>query len=187
MRRRVFFGVSAVALLLSGAYSEDFLTGDTKLSCEAILCLSSSTRPSECNPSLNRYFSINAKKWKDTVKKRKAFLQLCPTDNTDTSALASTLYTAEDQASFNNYRDNVLASSSDPSACTAAALNNTIETSYEDFPRSYRISPEIPSSCNAIYNSVYSDIARPTYVCNGEYYKTSAEAKKMTCWIEGTK
>jgi len=38
------------------------LSGDTKLACEAILCLSSGTRPSECAPSIRRFFSIKHKK-----------------------------------------------------------------------------------------------------------------------------
>lgn len=40
------------------------LTGDTKLACEAILCLSSGTRPGECGPSLSRYFGISHKNGK---------------------------------------------------------------------------------------------------------------------------
>lgn len=56
----------------------DFLEGDEKSACEAILCLSSPTRPSECAPSLAKYFSINLKKWSDTLKARKNFLNLCP-------------------------------------------------------------------------------------------------------------
>ena len=55
------------------------LTGDTKLACEAILCLSSGTRPSECNPSIQRYFSIHRKRMSDTIKARRDFLNLCPT------------------------------------------------------------------------------------------------------------
>ncbi|WP_368044266.1 TrbM/KikA/MpfK family conjugal transfer protein [uncultured Bilophila sp.] len=38
------------------------LSGDTKLACEAILCLSSGTRPGECGPALSRYFGISKKK-----------------------------------------------------------------------------------------------------------------------------
>ena len=34
-------------------FGEDLLTGTPKLACEAILCLSSGTRPGECSPSLN--------------------------------------------------------------------------------------------------------------------------------------
>ena len=57
----------------------DLLTGDAKLACEAILCLSTGNRPSECNPSINKYFSIVASKPHKTIAKRRAFLQLCPT------------------------------------------------------------------------------------------------------------
>ncbi len=48
-------------------------TGDVKLACEAVLCLSSGTRPSECAPALSRYFGINKKFWSDTVNARKNF------------------------------------------------------------------------------------------------------------------
>ena len=61
------------------ATQPDLLTGDTKLACEAILCLSSGTRPSECNPSLQRYFSIHHKKPHKTIQARQDFLNLCPT------------------------------------------------------------------------------------------------------------
>ncbi len=61
------------------ATQPDLLTGDTKLACEAILCLSSGTRPSECNPSLQRYFSIHHKKMHKTIQAREDFLNLCPT------------------------------------------------------------------------------------------------------------
>lgn len=61
------------------ATQPDLLTGDTKLACEAILCLSSGTRPSECNPSLQRYFSIHHKKPHKTIQARENFLNLCPT------------------------------------------------------------------------------------------------------------
>ena len=60
---------------------EEILTGDTKLACEAVLCLSSGDKPSECNPSLKRYFSINKKKMSDTIKARKNFLNMCPASN----------------------------------------------------------------------------------------------------------
>lgn len=58
-------------------------TGDMKLSCEAILCLSSGERPSECTPSLSRYFGINKDKWKDTVRARKDFLNICPDSSSE--------------------------------------------------------------------------------------------------------
>ena len=61
------------------AAQPDLLTGDTKLACEAILCLSSGTRPSECNLSLDRYFRIHHKKMHKTIQARENFLNLCPT------------------------------------------------------------------------------------------------------------
>ncbi|WP_322075546.1 TrbM/KikA/MpfK family conjugal transfer protein [Burkholderia cenocepacia] len=83
--------LSAAAVLVgtlgssSSAFADDgILTGDTKLACEAILCLSSGTRPGECGPSLARYFGISFKFWSDTVKARRNFLHLCPSSN-DTS------------------------------------------------------------------------------------------------------
>jgi len=60
------------------AYAGDVLTGDTRLACEAILCLSSGVRPGECTPSLDRYFGIHHKYWSDTVEARLNFLNLCP-------------------------------------------------------------------------------------------------------------
>lgn len=66
----------------AGVTQEELLTGDTKLACEAILCLSSGDRPSECSPSLQRYFSISRhKKLTDTIQARKDFLQICPSSN----------------------------------------------------------------------------------------------------------
>lgn len=63
------------------AQASDLLTGDTKLACEAILCLSTGSRPSECAPSIKRYFSIDHKKMSDTIKDRKDFLNMCPSSN----------------------------------------------------------------------------------------------------------
>lgn len=46
----------------------ELLTGDTRLACEAILCLSTGERPSECQPAIRRYFSIvrrtSARHWR---------------------------------------------------------------------------------------------------------------------------
>ena len=59
----------------------DLLTGDVRTACEAILCLSTGERPHECSAPLRRYFSIKHKKLHDTIKARKNFLQLCPSDD----------------------------------------------------------------------------------------------------------
>ncbi|WP_416861850.1 TrbM/KikA/MpfK family conjugal transfer protein [Helicobacter ganmani] len=51
------------------------LSGDTKLSCEALLCLASPIKPSECSPSLARYFGISAKKMERYDYQAKEFLK----------------------------------------------------------------------------------------------------------------
>ena len=68
----------APTLANSTEFKPDLLTGLPRLACEAILCLSSSVRPSECAPSLAHYFGINLKTWADTVRARRNFLQMCP-------------------------------------------------------------------------------------------------------------
>ena len=86
--KKVFLSVLLLGGLTSVANAQnkevntgDVLTGDAKLACEALLCLPSAVRPSECTPSIQRYFSIRKKKWKNTLNARKAFLNLCPTSN----------------------------------------------------------------------------------------------------------
>ncbi|MGE8672139.1 MAG: TrbM/KikA/MpfK family conjugal transfer protein [Achromobacter kerstersii] len=89
----------------------DVLEGDKRLACEAILCLSSGTRPSECAPSLSRYFGINMKKLSDTLEARRDFLSLCPA--------------SEDSKEMG---DLVRAISQGAGRCDAAALNVALQT-----------------------------------------------------------
>jgi hypothetical protein len=68
------------------------LTGDTRLACEAILCLSSCFRPPECRQALNRYFSIRVYHKHSfspsrTIKARANFLKLCPRDDNSVDRL----------------------------------------------------------------------------------------------------
>ena len=55
------------------------LTGVTRLSCEALLCLSSPARPAACNPALSYYFGIKKFTWPATFAARLRFLNKCPT------------------------------------------------------------------------------------------------------------
>jgi hypothetical protein len=77
------FGFMALVLGLGiiNAKADGLLEGDERSACEALLCLSSGKRPTECQPSLNRYFSIHYKKPSDTYRARKKFLDLCPQSN----------------------------------------------------------------------------------------------------------
>lgn len=81
MKKLMLLAVLAGAVLPAQAVQIETLTGDTKLACEAILCLSTSTRPTECSAALKRYFDIRHKKWGDTVRSRANFLKLCPLNN----------------------------------------------------------------------------------------------------------
>ena len=60
--------LALLPLALAGMFSataaqadDGLFTGDARLACEAVLCLSSGTRPSECAPLLKRCFSISQK------------------------------------------------------------------------------------------------------------------------------
>src|SRR5437868_4939218 len=78
---RFFVTFSTAAMLLAfvpAASAGEMFTGDVKLACEAVLCLATGQRPDECTPSITRYFSINMKKFSDTLKARRNFLSLCP-------------------------------------------------------------------------------------------------------------
>ncbi|MDR2882036.1 MAG: hypothetical protein LBV29_09105 [Azoarcus sp.] len=74
----------AIIIGSSAAYAQE-LDGDQKDACEAILCLSSGQRPTECIPPLQRYFSIKKKTSAKTANARRAFLSLCPSVSSDTA------------------------------------------------------------------------------------------------------
>jgi len=168
------------SLSINLAFADDELTGDTKYACEAILCLSSSTRPSECMPSLRKYFSISAKKAWKTIAKRKSFLKLCPmSDGSEVDQLMETL--VSDQSVMQT-------------DCTAEALNKIVESKTEScgsdcIPTTYyRTKPTIPAYCEAIAKHTYTDITLPTYHCNQSWYtarnwnKISPSSSQKICW-----
>jgi len=97
------------------ASAQELLTGDTRLACEAVLCLSSGTRPGECSPSLERYFGIKKRKLSDTIRARLNFLNLCPVAN-HTPAMQSL----------------VSAISQGAGRCDAASLNSTLTDLWYD-------------------------------------------------------
>lgn len=96
------FPLLLLAVLMFPGFSlaNSELSGDTRLSCEALLCLSSGERPGECGPSLSRYFGIQKKKWSDTLNARKSFLRQCPASSEPGMPnLVDTLVTAAGQCS----------------------------------------------------------------------------------------
>ncbi|WP_257221738.1 TrbM/KikA/MpfK family conjugal transfer protein [Acinetobacter sp. YH12201] len=114
--------------------------------------MSSGTRPSECTPSLSRYFNITKRKLSDTIRARLNFLQLCP--------VAS--QTPEMQSL-------VSAISRGAGRCDAQSLNSTLMmwTGGYDDGRTY-ISNQLPDYCGAYTGHAYTDFASsgtlPRYV-----------------------
>lgn len=133
--------VAAAAACFCSAASAQLFTGDTKLACEAILCLSSGIRPAECTPSLRKYFSIHRRKLSDTFRARLSFLNLCPVAQ----------QTPE-------MRSLVAAMSQGAGRCDAAYLNASM--SYggngQDGLESVYIGNTWPAYCQALYGHVYS-------------------------------
>lgn len=70
--------VAATAWAPLAASAQEVLTGDTRLACEAIMCLASPTRPAECTAAITKYFSISLRRFSSTLRARKNFLSLCP-------------------------------------------------------------------------------------------------------------
>lgn len=150
MKTKILSAVLAAAAITTAApaHSQDVLTGDTRLACEAVLCLASGKRPEECTPSLRRYFSITAKKMSDTIRMRKNFLDLCPVSNQtpEMSALVSAM-------------------SRGAGRCDAQALNQTL-VFWRGFEESSAyISNQEPDYCAAFTNHGYTDLSiKPRYV-----------------------
>ncbi|WP_392561081.1 TrbM/KikA/MpfK family conjugal transfer protein [Orbus sturtevantii] len=169
MKKLIGFLSLAMIVTANSAYAENNnneLTGDTKLACEALLCLSSSTRPTECAASLARYFGIkDPKKWAKTVIKRKNFLKLCPTsDDNQINPIVE------------NIIDDVTPIRTD---CTAEEFNKLVEKTIrrersEDGIVSttyYRTKTTVPDYCENLAKKSYLDVKLPTYSCSGNYYK----------------
>ncbi|MCR5860135.1 TrbM/KikA/MpfK family conjugal transfer protein [Mesorhizobium sp. J428] len=131
----------AIAGLASPAKAEGMFTGDTKLACEAILCLSTGQQPSECAPSIRRYFSIDARRISDTIKARKNFLNLCPSASQD-----------------DNMRSLVDSIANGAGRCDAAALNASMRVwRPRDDDRPTYIRNTLPSHCAAYGSHGYTD------------------------------
>ena len=140
----------------------DVLTGDARTACEVILCLSSANGRgiSECQPPIRKYFSIRAKKWSDTLRKRRKFLDLCPAanENAKMSALTTAIQNQEH-------------------ACDTATLNTLMKTrvqrvrneeGYSRYKRMVQVNNQIPNFCNALYEHEFTEynLKKPKYVCD---------------------
>jgi hypothetical protein len=120
--------------------AQQVLEGDTRLACEAILCLASGTQPSECSPSIQRYFSIRHKKFSDTLKARNGFLNLCPVSQqtTQMSALVNSLTHGAGR-------------------CDANTLNAVLQRSSGGEFEQITISNQMPGYCSVYFQHEYTN------------------------------
>jgi len=142
MKQKVFSAIAIVYMSCAAAQAQDVLTGDKRLACEAVLCLASGQRPNECNPSMQRYFSIKFRKPSDTIKERANFLKLCPGANQSQEMMAL-----------------VSAMSSGAGFCDAPSLNLALQNyqNWGDSPSKIFISNELPQVCRAYTSNAYVD------------------------------
>ena len=164
MKQKILISaLTAVILASSLEANGEILGGDAGLACEAILCLSSPARPSECQRSLAKYFGIHfSKPWK-TINARKQFLSLCP----EGSMTPEMKQQIEDLSRLTGF-------------CSVDELNANIEkkkvgTSQNDYGFTkylydYRVSPEMTENCKIVTRMNYNDYAFK-YTCNKEFYK----------------
>lgn len=152
MLKQLVFCAVIGATAAGPVIADDQLTGDPKLACEAIICLSTGTRPNECAPSMARYFSISYKYLSDTIRGRLDFLKLCPASS----------QTPEMQSL-------VSAMANGAGRCDAASLNASYSlwgSSNFDSLNRRQISDRMPSYCAAYNQNAYTDTASlaPRYV-----------------------
>jgi hypothetical protein len=142
----LLLAVSSVTF--TGSASAEPLAGDTKLACEAILCLATGSPPGECTPALRKFFSIWSWKLSDTLRGRSNFLNLCPTANDDkTKSLVAAIAEGAGQ-------------------CDAASLNVNLTYSCGSGDSGITcISPVMPQACKTYAQHPYTrGIALPQYV-----------------------
>ena len=135
---------AALAAVSAPGHAQEILTGDTRLACEAVLCLATGQRPNECSPSLQRYFSIKFRKPSDTIRERINFLNLCPASSQSPQMAAL-----------------VSAMGAGAGSCDPASLNMALQTyRYNGDGGSQNfISNVLPSVCKAYTQNVYTDQA----------------------------
>jgi hypothetical protein len=166
-RIRLFLASAAAALafLCAPAQAQQVFEGDTRLACEALLCLAAPQRPGECVRAITRYFSIKFTNPLKTLTARLNFLQLCPAgDPGFVSALSG-------GAGF----------------CDAAALNtNSLYASGDGGP--IGIDPAMPANCTAYYTHPWLAAANPVprYVgtpeTGGKWVEAADYAAAQAAW-----
>ncbi|HFD6165591.1 TPA: TrbM/KikA/MpfK family conjugal transfer protein [Salmonella enterica] len=172
----------AASLLVAGFSASLFAEGLSKnqeLSCSALLCLSSSVGGSlsECNESLREYYSISAKKMSDTIKKRKDFLNLCP--STDEPGMPE-LVDAISQGAGRCDAEQLNRELEETRYVQVNCKYNTGRRDYKcDIQKQYRIKNKLPSYCQVYIDNSYTDLNlhysdTPTWQSQEEFSKNKS-------------
>lgn len=135
--------IAAASMTAQQAQAQEVLGGDAGLACQALLCLSSPTRPGECASALAKYFGIRFTRPDRTITARLNFLQLCPTSDANTQSL-------------------MVALANGAGACDAATLNDALRT--QVYEGGTVISGQMPAYCNALFSHPYLQLNQPAYV-----------------------
>ncbi len=177
--KKISLAVIAFSLMNVSASAIDLseFTGDTKLSCEAILCLASPYKPSECSPALARYFGFSAKYWSDVVKMRTNFLNLCPlgannnvikSDDKELEAwrnslvnLTGTCYIPD----LNKKQQRTILWVEEIKRCTHGDGCTTVKINHYGF----RIDPNLDNNCKILSSNKYSNY-NLKYTCPTKFY-----------------
>lgn len=161
--RPTVVAVGLAGFALAGAASAQSLTGDTKLACEAILCLATGRPPGECTPSLRKFFSI----WtRNTLRDRRNFLDLCPTaQDSGTKSLVAAIADGAGQ-------------------CDAASLNANLQYSCGSGDNGIScISNLMPQVCKTYaQHPLVRDITLPMYVgdpTRGGFWTEASSYRQM--------
>lgn len=147
-----YLAVAAI-LAMSGvnhsARAQPTLSGKAALACEAVLCLSTGSRPAECSNAMRHYFSITHRRLSETIRRRASFLRLCPVVHQDASM--SDLIQLQSQAA---------------GRCDAEALNVSQRRVTGLAENDFAVGNRMPAYCEAYLAHAYSDWASvlPRYV-----------------------
>jgi hypothetical protein len=177
--------IAAAALILPPtASAQELPTGDTRLACEAILCLSSGSRPNECAPSLRRYFGITRRSWRDTVRGRLNFLNLCPVASETSQNMPSLVRAIANGAGRCDatYLNSTLATEEQRTVCadksSAAGGANNPDSGETCAVQSVTvIGNEQPAYCAAYTGHTYANEIGARYV---------GDPLKGGCWVDSS-
>lgn len=187
--KRIILSLALIASF-SGA-SADTLTppslstleGDTALSCAAILCLPSPTKPSECVAPIRKLFSF----WK--VSDMRNFINLCPVQSSGKKIpkeLADELgwsedYQKEQDRKMDEFKEIILAM---PHDCSADGFNSDLEKrgNQKAENEEWRVIPEFHRACTKFFNHEWVKRKAPKYRGNYKWYGSPNKVERG--WVE---